>query len=165
MNSRAVVAHQMPGRVRLAIAGRRGDSGYFRQLAQRYAGLGSVRRVRINPAAASLVIEYSGPLRQLLRQAEDLFALDGDGAAGSQDGVAAMMEAPPLTLVSGRDLNPLFMAGAAFAAIGLVQSLRGQFMVPAATAFWYATSTLQQAQVLAAAASGENQGPADEEPP
>lgn len=147
----ALVAHQIPGRVRIAIAARRGDSAYFRQLAQRYAGLPNVQRVRINPAAASLALEYSGSLDELLQQADDLFAL---GDAGQQQRQAGAPAAQPLpfNLVSGRELNPMFMAGAAFALIGLVQCLRGQFMVPAATAFWYATSTLQQARSVAVVA-------------
>jgi hypothetical protein len=141
MNDHITVAHQSPGRVRLTIDGRRGDSAFFHQLAQRCAALTGVNRVRINPTAASLVVEYRGTLQALIRQAAGLFAFDGSIKPG-----LAADEPLPFALVSGRELNPMFMSGAAFALLGLIQSLRGRVTVPAATAFWYAATNFQQAR-------------------
>jgi len=44
----------------------------------------------------------------------------------------------PFRLVSGREINPMFMVGSALAIVGLVQTFRGKIVVPSVTAFWYA---------------------------
>lgn len=141
----ARIVHQMPGRLRLSMRERRGDAAYFGRLAQQLAGLDGVHRVRSNPPAASIVVEFEGALEALMEglRASGLLAFD-----------AAVKRAPMLDvgstaatqLVSGRELNPMFMAGLGFALFGLLQSLRGRVEVPAMTAFWYAASTFQQAR-------------------
>lgn len=147
MTASAIVAHQLPGRVRLTIAAHRGDAGYFRQLAQRYAGVANVHAVRVNPAAASVVLEFDGNWQDLLQASGDLLALEAHAPPAPAS--SPVDREPPFTLVTGREVTPMFMAGMLFSAIGLVQSLRGRLMVPAVTAFWYATSTFQQARALA----------------
>lgn len=143
MSARAVVAHRLPGRVRLSIAERRGDAGYFAALANQFAGLDGVRAVKPNAAAGSIVLEFSGALDELIRRSGAVFELAvGAAEAGS---LAPSAPAPAFNLVSGRDINPMFMAGVLFTFMGLVQSLRGRLGVPGLTAFWYATTTFQQA--------------------
>lgn len=145
MSAKAVVAHLMPGRVRLSIAERRGDNDYFAMLSRRLSGVEGVRRVKTNPLAGSIVLEFSGVLPELMRRAgaPALFDIE-QGAVGAAPPPSV---ARPVNLVSGREINPSFMLGMLFAAVGLVQSIRGRLMVPAATAFWYATTTFQQAGI------------------
>ncbi|MDC8756526.1 HMA2 domain-containing protein [Janthinobacterium fluminis] len=159
MSTNAVVVHQLPGRVRLSIPEKRGDDDYFRLLSRRFSGLEGVRNVKTNALAGSIVLEFNGHLQEVLRRAGAPALFDLDGAAG---GMRPALPARPLNLVTGRELNPMFMAGVLFSAVGLLQSIRGRLMVPAVTAFWYATSTFQQAGVTivmdAAAGVGEGDG-------
>lgn len=141
----ARIVHQMPGRLRLAMTERRGDAAYFGELARQLAALDGVRHVRSNPPAASVVVEFEGALEALMAglRASGLLAFDAPAKR------APMLDAggtAPTQLVSGRELNPMFMAGLGFALFGLLQSLRGRVEVPAMTAFWYAASTFQQAR-------------------
>lgn len=151
MSVKAVVAHQIPGRVRLSIAERRGDDDYFATLSERFSHLDGVRHVKANPVAGSIALEFAGDLQDIIERvdASGLLDVDVDGDAGAAL-AARIRHEPPINLVSGRDINPMFMTGVAFVALGLLQSLRGRVMVPAVTAFWYATSTFQQGLVRVA---------------
>ena len=158
MSTTAVVVHQLPGRVRLSIPEKRGDSDYFRMLYQRLSGVDGVRSVKTNAVAGSILLQFSGVLQEVLRSAgaPGLFELDGAAVSGARAPALASARPPqPFNLVSGREITPMFMAGVLFSAIGLVQSFRGRLMVPAATAFWYATSTFQQAGVTIVMDSAE----------
>lgn len=158
MSARAVLAHQLAGRVRLSVASRRGDALYFEQLAERFAATEDVRQVKVNPVTGTMLLEFDGEFGDVMRRAGagDLLAID---AALPGPARRAMPElfARPVSLVSGRAINPMFMAGFAFAVMGVAQALRGRIAVPAATAFWYSTSTFLQAGVVSAIDSVEKE--------
>lgn len=146
MADHALVVHQLPGRVRLRVQQRRGDAGYFSALSQDLPHLQGVRRVKVNPATASVVIEYAGSTEHLMRQLRfhDLFVeSQPDRPAAPAHPTAQRMA--PLRLVSGRDINPMFMLGALFTVIGIVQTIRGNIFVPAISTLWYARSAFGQA--------------------
>lgn len=150
MRIHATVAHQIPGRIRVLIPSHRGDAAFFDQLSEHFAGIEGVRRARSNPTAATFVVEYDGSLDDLLTRsgARDMLDL-GPSPAGSATrfGLPLPTRTKPVNLVSGRDLDPMFMAGTGFGAMALLQSMRGQVFVPAATAFWYAVSIFQQSRL------------------
>jgi len=156
MSARASIAHRMPGRIRLSIPARRGDDAFFAGLAGQLSGQPDVVRVRPNARAGSLLVEHTGDADPILAWAarEQLLEL---APGGAQNELAGLLSAPgpPVRLVSGRDIDPMFMAGVAFLGMGLVQVVRGQVMVPAATALWYAISVFPQWQRLAAAVPAE----------
>lgn len=156
MNPAAAIAHSMPGRVRLAIPARRGDSAYFAGLVRRFSAQDSVRHVKANPIAGSLLLEFSGSLGDLMRQAgaAELFDIGAGWPGGGRPDAASRL-LQPIQLVSGRDINPTYMAGVLFTLVGLLQSIRGRLMVPAVTAFWYATTTFKQAGVTLVMAPAE----------
>lgn len=147
MSTRAVVVHRLPGRVRLSIPEKRGDGEYFKTLSRRLSGVEGVLGVKANALAGSIVLQFSGVLQEVLRRAGAPALFDLDGAAQGAQAAPSALAWQPIHLVSGREITPMFMAGVLFSAIGLLQSFRGRLMVPAATAFWYATSTFQQAGV------------------
>lgn len=151
MSPAAAVVHRMPGRVRLSIPARRGDSAYFKRLTARFSAQDTVRHVKANPVAGSVLLEFSGSLAALMQRAgaAELFDFEADWPdGGGQDAASRLLR--PIHLVSGRDINPTYMAGVLFVVVGLLQSIRGRLMVPAITAFWYATSTFTQAGVTLA---------------
>jgi len=152
MIAKASVAHRMPGRIRLSIPARRGDDAFFAGLAAQLSGQPNVVRVRPNGRAGSLLIEHTGDAEPILAWAaqEQLLELVHSGAPDEAAGLLSD-PGPAVRLVSGRNIDPMFMAGVAFLGMGLVQVVRGQVMVPAATALWYAISVFPQWQRLAAA--------------
>lgn len=149
MTARAIVAHQIPGRIRLQIPAQRGNAEFFDQLARRFSGVESVRLARGNPVAATFVLEYEGPLEDVLQRSGTRAILDlAPAPVGASTRQVLQGVDKPVNLVTGRDLDPMFMAGTAFSVMALFQSLRGQVFVPAATAFWYAASTFQQSRMV-----------------
>jgi len=63
--TRATTIHVTPGRVRLRIAERRGDAGYFAQLTHQLDALPIVRSCRSNARSGSVVIEHVDTLDAL----------------------------------------------------------------------------------------------------
>lgn len=149
MNTPAHIAHQTRDRIRIAIPSRRGDHAYFQNLAEQLAQSGQVRSTRVNPAAASLVVEFGGAPQDMLEQLRRV-ALDLSSAAEME---------PPYAPAAGPygpwQANPMFLAGAAFGVVGVIQTLRGDVMLPAMSAFWYAANALRLAR-LPAGAIGNN---------
>ncbi len=153
MNVHGQIAHQTSGRVRIDLPAKRGDTAYFSTLSQQIAGLGEVLAVRTNPITGSLIIEYDGPFDALLHRFDDM-AIDilaqpasaRNGAAAATRWAAEQDSALPFRLVSGRNVHPMVLVGLAFGALGLVQVVRGQVLVPALSAFWYAARAFRLAK-------------------
>lgn len=162
MNTPARIAHRTDGRIRIEVPSRRGDAAFFADLAAQLAQSGQVSRARGNAAAASVAIEYGGPLDTLLAQCERC-QLDLARPAGANDAQGASVGQRPAfmptswpvnwpanlgtNLSANLGANPLLVAGAAFGLVGLVQTARGDIMVPAMSAFWYAVSALRLARL------------------
>lgn len=155
MSVHGQIAHQTSGRVRIDLPAKRGDAAYFSSLSQQMAGLNEVLAVRTNPLTGSLIIEYDGPLDALLHRFDDM-AIDilaqpaaaGAGTAAAARDAATQNSALPYRLVSGRNMHPMVLVGLAFGALGLVQVVRGQVLVPALSAFWYAARAFRLAKSL-----------------
>lgn len=149
MATRATVAHQIPGRIRLHIQAQRGNTAFFDQLSQRFSSVEGVRLARGNPTAGTFVLEYDGPLEDVIKRsgAQDILELAPAPIGASTRQIVQGLD-KPVNLVTGRELDPMFMAGTAFSLMALLQGLRGQIFVPAATAFWYAASTFQQSRMV-----------------
>ena len=152
MTTPARIAHQTVGRIRLEVPSRRGDHAFFTSLADQLAQSGQVARARGNARAASVVVEYSGPLEVLLAQCKACaLQLTGPALSGITATTGSAATTPPavpiMAALAGARMNPMTMAGAAFAMIGLVQTARGEIMLPALSAFWYAASALRLARL------------------
>lgn len=152
------IAHQTNGRVRIDLPAKRGDSDYFSRLSEQLNNVDEVLHVRTNALIGSLVLEFDGPLDAVLQRLEDI-ALEvanprhdglGDGAADEaatspSPPPASALSALPYRLVSGRQIHPMLLVGLLFGAIGVVQAARGQVLVPALSAFWYAARAFKLA--------------------
>ena len=159
MSTAALIAHHTPGRVRLEVPSRRGDQAFFADLSERVAGGHGASRVRANPLTASVVVEYAGQfdaLLSVLRDAELAVAATAPDASRARPspmaGFASALQALARQPRAGQPpADPMLLAGAAFGMIGLVQTARGQIMLPALSAFWYAVSALRLASLPPAA--------------
>jgi hypothetical protein len=145
----AVIVHRIPGRVRLRIVEKRGDAAYFTELAVGLSRLGNVESAKANPATASVAMEFTGALDDLLQQARDeglLSGIDSGNRVGGAGATSPRRPGNPVRLVSGRDINRMFVIGSALLLVGVAQIIRKDVLPPAVTAFWYAMEAFGKAQ-------------------
>jgi hypothetical protein len=134
----AEVVHQLPARLRLRVETRRGDAAFFTAMAKRITGITEVRAVRANPRTGSLLIEHDGTTDALVRSA-------------SENGVLLIVASAPTpkrkAMRSRRlvPVQPLSVAAAGFAGLGLYQAARGRFLGSATENLWNAYGAYTQA--------------------
>lgn len=141
----AHIVHSLPGRMRVRIPALRNDAVFFDRLSNALGEMDGMEFVRTNSATGSVVMRFHAEtgavlarLHQLGLEAEERDMRNAH-AARSRGGHGG----EPIRLVSGRDIDPMFMAGAALALVGAVQVWRGRIVVPAITAFWYASEAFR----------------------
>lgn len=141
----AHLLHVSPGRVRLRCPRLRGDAGALDGLARRLAGLAGVCEVRGNTLTGTLLVLHRASPDALLEASAPLVRLeDPEPLRSLRAEVGGHLEALArgLERSTGGALDPRALAFLAFLAIGLTQLARGQVLMPAATAFWYAIANL-----------------------
>jgi hypothetical protein len=150
MAENAVIAHQIPGRIRFRLPERRGDAAYFSQLATKLGHIDAIERVKPNPATGSLVLEYSGSLNALIEQIQlqDVYINIQRNPQQPPPALSPRIPNNSFRLVSGRDINPLFMAASFMLIIGVVQTLRGRILIPSLSAFSYAFEGFRRARKI-----------------
>lgn len=139
----AVIVHQLPGRIRIRVPAMRGVEPYFSELGERLRMVDSVQTVKANPATGSILVHFGGDSGALLERLHEL-DLHPQIKSDTPD-VLRHSPLPVVRLVSGREIDPLFMAGCVLATIGLAQTVRGKILVPSVTAFWYALEAFRAA--------------------
>jgi hypothetical protein len=122
----AALVHSMPGRARLRIGERRGDSVFFAAIATGLSALPGVYHVDVRPLTGSVVISHGPPIARI-------------GAAAEQAGLFALAAAaeeaedwPELPI------DPRLVMTVGLGLVAVWQLLRGQIFPPAVTAAWYA---------------------------
>lgn len=151
MASKAHVVHHIPGRVRLRIPAKRRDHTYFADVKAKLESVPSIHGVEVNPASASVLVRYAGPLTSLLVEA---------AAAGLYELAEVSDELPPVPPVadklvdrlldldqqiaqsSGGSLNGRSVVLIALLLAAGMQLYRGQFLGPAVPLLWYAANAL-----------------------
>ncbi len=147
----AQVCHQIPGRFRVKVPGRRRDEVYFLNARECILRCEGVISVATQPLTASLLIRHAGNIGAIVRYAQEqgLFRLVGNAAPTPvQAGLPGARQSldddsPPLE--SGA-LNVDGVLVAMLAGLGIYQALRGDIMAPAITLFWYAYVTFRSRQ-------------------
>lgn len=140
MTTHAVVVHQMPGRVRVRIPEKRHDKDFFSMVEALLPVIDGVEDVETNPLTASVLIKFTGNLFDLFNKIREQIP-DIDIQSSSQVSSRAAtksMKLPVVNLVSGRNLNYMFMLGTLLTAAGLAQAARGKVLIPAVGFFGYA---------------------------
>jgi hypothetical protein len=62
----ALLVHNLPGRIRLRVPGKKGDKTYFTELLAAISKCGGVQKMVINPATGGVLIEYEAGQRRVL---------------------------------------------------------------------------------------------------
>jgi hypothetical protein len=143
MSVTAVVVHRLPHRIRLRLPEKRHDASFFSALISKVQEINGVTSTKANPATGSLLLEFSCSTDELvdrLREHDVSVVLQTiQRGATPRTGSVELHRQLPIPIVTGRNINPMFMAGAAFALIGAIQAIRGRILIPSATALWYAS--------------------------
>jgi hypothetical protein len=151
MTTHAVIAHHMPGRVRVRIPERRRDSEFFSTIEALLPVIEGVEEVETNPLTASVLIKFTGTLIDLFHkireQIPDIDIQYPSQGQRARSSVSAV-NMPVVNIVSGRKINFIFMVGSVLTAVGLAQTIRGKILVPSISVFWYAMDAFRQAGAL-----------------
>jgi hypothetical protein len=143
----AHVTHRVPGRTRIKIPAKRGDSAYFRRLAEHLDRLPGLKGFTANPRTASVLMYHGIELTSIASRAaeEGLFRVEDppsrnvpiarqvtDGLKGIDEGFAFVS--------SGLfDLKSVVLV--ALVGMGIYQIRKGDLLAPAASLLWYALNT------------------------
>lgn len=148
MTVRAAIVHRLPGRIRLRLQEKRGDADFFSMLSADFSGLDGVQHVKTNASTGSIVIEFSGTQEALVERLREhdvvVEALENGHAA--HGGMPKAIDMHPLLLVSGRNINAMFMIGTLLVVAGIVQTLRGKIVAPALPTFWAALEAFRRSR-------------------
>jgi len=147
MEAHAVVVHHIPGRARFLIHEKRGDERYFSDAAKSLGRFEKVKSTRVNATTGSITVEFAGDLQELVQEAaaQDLFVLS-EAESAQRSSVFSKSTAPPINIVSGREITPMFMWGSVLIVLGLMQIFRGRLLPPALSIFWSALYAFQQSE-------------------
>lgn len=151
---KAHVVHHSPGRLRLRVAGKRGDKAFFDEVAEKARNMPSVRRVQTNPATGSILVTHDA--------GDSLPTLVGEAfQAGLQEFIdVEMPEAKPFLPIATQLVERAFhmdkgiknasrgaidgqsavVGGLLVAAV--IQIARGQWLGPAVPLIWYAAQAV-----------------------
>lgn len=128
MVSTAIIAHQIPGRVRLRIPERRGDHAYFESLIQGLSAHPGVHRTRVDARRGSVVIHHAhDDARPLIVAAEELFCVQEEDQT-----------LPPEVARQPQAVAILEVLAATWAALGFYQLARRDVAGAASENFWSA---------------------------
>lgn len=158
----AHITHASKGRVRIKLPSRKGDHVFFADLKSKLPDLletPGIQRIEMNPATGSILVIHQLDLKksdislvsQFLEQ-KGFFKLGTNNTPGTpvSQNIARTfkgMNKKITDFTSGEvDLQSLVMMG--LLGLGLYQFSRGQFMIPAISAFWYAATLLKEGEIL-----------------
>ncbi|MEW6445120.1 MAG: HMA2 domain-containing protein [Pseudomonadota bacterium] len=145
----ARVAHAVPGRLRLRIADRRGDDGYFAALTDVLGEVEGIRLLSVNPATASVLLTHrQGALEGLGARASaaGLFVLDlGEGTAQlAPESESMLASGLPALLPASERFDPRLAFALVLIGLAAHQMARGHVLAPAASLLWYAFQLLDR---------------------
>lgn len=156
---RAYIGHSAPGRMRIKIPGRRGDSSYFARVEERFAQCPGVQRVAVNALTGSILIEHATDQAAVGQFAEsnDLLTLQADPkvvplAATLRAGVAHLDTR--VRRAAGGALDLWSAMSIVYLALACIQLFRGHSVGPATALLWTALSAIRLASENAASDEG-----------
>lgn len=137
---RAQPCHVLPGRMRLRIPARRHDTAYFADVERHLSHCDGVEAIETSALTASVLIRHVCTADAITAYALEhgLFTVEAgnDAAPARRRHLATRNAAAPGTPDETAEGNGMLTAS--LAGLGILQSLRGQFMAPGLTLLWYA---------------------------
>jgi hypothetical protein len=130
----AIVEHQLPGRVRLRIPSKRGDTEWFRSVIQHLADDPNVHEARANPETGSLLFRHTGLADRIALLASDILDVRWP---------VRVAPAPRSNGASAKDGPLLDAISAGLTGLGVYQLTQGRLLGNAVEHFWHAHSALR----------------------
>ncbi|MFN3594155.1 MAG: hypothetical protein ACK4TK_05665 [Thiobacillaceae bacterium] len=137
----AVIAHRLPGRLRLRLDRQRAGPVLL-AVAEKLQACPGIRSVTVNPLTGSLLILHATGEDEILRYAEShaLFSVrptsGGEARTDATAGLRALSQGVRQVTGGTLDLDGLLML--ALTGLALQQAIEGNVMVPAAALLWNA---------------------------
>jgi Heavy metal associated domain 2 len=165
----AHITHTSKGRVRIKIPSRKGDYPYFSGLKDKLPDLletPGIQRIEMNPTTGSILVIHELDFKatdfsivsEFLEQ-KGLFKLGFNGSPGipvSRNIARTFQDLNQQITGFTRgeiDLRSLALIG--LIGLGLYQVSRGQLMIPAVSAFWYAATLMKEQSTPSADSNSE----------
>lgn len=145
----AQLVHELPGRIRVRVPARRGDSTYFHKVRETFDLCRPVLAAEGNPRTASVLIRHEGDARTIWTFAESrgLFIPERGVAAAPRILDRVIADARQIDgwfqSSSGGDLDLGTVVTAGLVGMSVYQLLCGQILAPSVTLGWYAASLMQ----------------------
>jgi hypothetical protein len=172
----AYISHSTKGRLRIKIPLRKGDKAFFSSLKDHLTKLSEfpgIQKIVVNPMTGSMLLIHSldmnpGDLTLIKAYVEQkgLFKIAAPRSARASAPISGNIaetfknaDKKIFNFTNGElDIRSLALAG--FFGLGFFQLSRGQFMIPAVSAFWYAATLLKEQP---AKGSAQESKPSDKE--
>jgi hypothetical protein len=144
MDLNAYLVHSSPGRMRIRIPSMRNNLEFFQHAADTLQTMNGVTSTRINPRSASILVlhdDITPDTFKNLTSETGLFELQLDYVEGSMIDLNTIKDISNQALgVGGTFSRSMFF----YLLMGLAirQVMKGQFMAPAISLFWYAFEIL-----------------------
>ena len=154
----AYITHATKGRLRIKIPLRKGDRAFFSALQDhlsRFSEFPGIQKIELNPITGSMLVIHSletNPAYLKLIEAyveqKGLFKI-GTPSPPHASVFGKLAETfknanNEITDFTAGELDIRSLALVALLGLGLYQISRGQFMIPAVSAFWYAATLLKE---------------------
>ncbi len=148
----ATICHKTPGRLRVKVLSRKGDSSYFSSLAEHFSRYQGIDTLSVNAVTGSALFLHSLETQTIAQYAEanNLFRLENPkhkAASLSSKVVKSFRDFDKkIKAFTGDELDVPGLAFLALLGMGMYQISIGNFMAPAwYTAFWYALNIFLKA--------------------
>lgn len=148
----ARITHEIPGRMRMRIASRKGDHQFFSALKDRLAALDGIVNVETNSLTGSILLFHHMEKGALAAFASDnaLFSMQSPSVRAeplSATVVRSFQQIDQQLISStGGELDLPSLSFLLLLCMGAYEIIRGNFVAPAwYTAFWYAFSIVSRA--------------------
>jgi Heavy metal associated domain 2 len=153
----AYISHLTAGRMRIKIPSRKGDGAFFSALKDylsKFSEFPGIQKIELNPLTGSMLVIHTLGLNpaylKLIKADVEQKGLFKIGTSNSSHPSASGNIAENFKNVNKEiidftrgelDIRSLALIG--LIGLGLFQASRGQFMIPAVSAFWYAATLLK----------------------
>jgi hypothetical protein len=133
---RAYIEHQLPGRIRLRVPSKRGDTAFFAAVAQELSRAPQQYRVRTTARTGSILIEHTTRIDPAAASASAANLFDVAPAE------SPTVQPQPRPRRAGRAIPPMSVTAAGLAGLGLYQLTRGNRLASAVESFWQGYGSL-----------------------
>lgn len=155
----ALVAHRLPGRLRLRLSALKNDAHALSEVASRVQAVPGIRGVEINVVTGSLLAHYEGKEAEVIQAIAERCGLRLTAMAAPTTGLRGRIEAGirelnvGLQRVSGGEVDLHGLLVVALTLLAIQQAIEGNVMIPAAALLWNAYQAARMAPPEAGAAS------------